>query len=256
MPTRAELAIERRIARERFVKARIAERAYARHLAHIGRHVGAIVRGFTTKGKVDNFEAMKQSLTDYSRTLRPWAIAVTHRMQTDVSLRDMKAWKQLSQSLGSGLAKEIAKTPVGEIHRKLMAEQVQLITTIPLEAAERVHKLSIEALLSSERAESVQKEIMRSGQVSAFNAYRIARTSVSTTASQLTEARATFIGSPGYFWRTRQDQVVRPEHARLEGQVIPWNEPPVAGSSGERAHAGQIYFCRCWPEPILPDRVR
>lgn len=255
-PTRAELALERRIARERFVKARIAEREYARNLASIGRHIGAIVRGFSTKGIVDDFEGLKQSLGDYSRSLRPWAIAVSQRMQADVSRRDLNAWKQLSRSLGSGLATEIARTPVGELHRQLLTEQINLITSIPVEAADRVHKLSLEALLNSERADTIKREIMRSGEVSAFNAYRVARTSVSTTASTLTQARAIFIGSPGYLWRGRMDEVERPQHRDLEGQFIPWKEPPIAGSNGERAHAGRIYFCRCWPEPILPDRVR
>jgi hypothetical protein len=263
-PTRAQLAIERRIARERFMKARIAEREYARHLASIGRQVGAIVKGFSTKGVVDDLDAMKKSLAAYSQQLQPWAVAVTNRMLLDVSRRDLNAWKQLSHSLGSGLAKEIAKAPVGAIHAQLLDQHVTLITTIPLEAAERVGRLSLEALLSSERAEVVQREIMRSGQVSAFNAYRLARTAVSTTASMLTEARAIYIGSPGYWWRTSRDSDVRNRdgnpvgsHRLLEGVFVPWTKPPVVSQDGKtRAHAGQWVFCRCWPEPQLPDRVR
>lgn len=263
MPTRAELARERQIARERFVKARIAERAYARNLVAVGRHVGTIVRGFADRGVVDDFHAMKLAMSDYSRLLRPWALSVSQRMQADVSRRDLTAWTQLSRSIGSGLIREITKTPVGEIHRELLAGQVKLITTIPLEAAERVHKLTLEGLISGSRAKETQREIMRSGEVSAYNAYRIARTETSRTASVLTEARARYIESPGYLWRSSKDSDVRNKdgnpigsHRLLEGVFVPWDDPPVASTDGTKAHAGCIYFCRCWPEPVMPDRVR
>lgn len=256
MPTRLELFKERQIARERFMKARIAERGYARNLASVGRHIGAIVNGFSTRGIVDDFDAMKKSLFDYSRLLNPWAKAVSSRMQAEVSHRDIKAWTQLSRSIGSGLAKEIAKTPTGDIHRALLADQVKLITSLPIEAAERVHKLTNENLISGDRADQVAKEIMRSGQVSAYSAMRIARTETSRTASVLTEARSIYIGSEGYWWRTAQDTDVRPLHVALEGKFFKWGEPPVTGSNGERSNPGCIYFCRCWPEPALPDRIR
>jgi hypothetical protein len=27
----------------------------------------------------------------------------------------------------------------------------------------------------------------------------------------------------------------------------------VAGEQGEHAHAGMIYNCRCYPEPVIPE---
>lgn len=259
-PTRIELARQRRIARERFRVARIAERAYASNLAAIGRHVGDIVKGFAHKGFVEDFEQMKRALEDYGRGLTPWATAVTNRMSLDVDRREWNAWKQLSRSVGSALHKELEKFPTGEIRRRLMAEQVSLITSLPREAADRVHQLTASALITGQRADVVAKEILLSGHVTAGRARLIARTEVARTASVLTQSRSEFIGSDSYIWRTVGDTDVRNRdgdpvgsHRKLEGKVIYWDDPPVASTNGKTAHAGQIYNCRCWPEPILPD---
>jgi uncharacterized protein with gpF-like domain len=99
----------------------------------------------------------------------------------------------------------------------------------------------------------------------------IARTETARTASVLTEVRAKSVGSEGYIWRTSLDADVRPKigtpnfaklntlamgsHRKLEGTFHRWDDPPIASENGERAHPGQIYNCRCWPEPVLPDRI-
>ena len=47
-----------------------------------------------------------------------------------------------------------------------------------------------------------------------------------------------------YIWTTRRDDRVRPDHARLEGRIINWNDPPVVDlRSGRRRHAGEDYQC-------------
>lgn len=260
-PTRIELARQRRIARERFRVARIAERAYASNLAAIGRHVGDIVKGFAHKGFVEDFEQMKRALEDYGRGLTPWATAVTNRMSLDVDRREWNAWKSLSRSVGSALHRELEKFPTGEIRRRLMAEQVTLITSLPREAADRVHEITRSAIVSGLRADVIAKEILLSGHVTAGRARLIARTEVARTASVLTQSRSEFIGSTHYRWCSVGDDDVRnrdgnPEgsHRLLNGKIIAWNDPPVAATTGQRAHAGAIFNCRCWPNPILPDR--
>lgn len=108
--------------------------------------------------------------------------------------------------------------PTGETMRALMAEQVGLIRSIPLEAAERVHRLTIEALEDGTRAAAISKEIQRSGEVAKSRADLIARTEVSRAATSLTEARALAVGSTHYIWRTSGDSDVRPGHRAMEGR--------------------------------------
>lgn len=58
-------------------------------------------------------------------------------------------------------------------------------------------------------------------------------------------------GFDRYVWTTKKDNRVRPDHARLEGRIISWNDPPVVDlRSGRRAHCGGDYNCRCTASPL------
>ena len=93
-------------------------------------------------------------------------------------------------------------------------------------------------------------EIARSGEVTESRAMLIARTEVARANSMITEARAASVGSTHYIWRTAEDERVRESHAEMEGQVVAWDTPPTL-SDGTTTHAGQIYQCRCYAEPII-----
>ena len=51
-----------------------------------------------------------------------------------------------------------------------------------------------------------------------------------------------------YIWRTRGDGKVRSRHAKFNGKVFSWNNPPESGY-----HPGEDYGCRCWAEPFDPE---
>lgn len=54
-----------------------------------------------------------------------------------------------------------------------------------------------------------------------------------------------------YIWTTRRDDRVRPDHARLEGRICRWDDPPLADSRlGIYAHPSQTWNCRCSASPI------
>ena len=61
------------------------------------------------------------------------------------------------------------------------------------------------------------------------------------------EAMGWFLPEGGfqyYVWTTRKDNKVRPDHARLEGRICSWNDPPVVDlRSGRRRHPGEDYNC-------------
>jgi SPP1 gp7 family putative phage head morphogenesis protein len=227
-----------------------------RQLRAVARQVGDLVKGFAPKGIVNDLLTLKQALERYGELLRPWAISVAARMTSEVASKDASAWAEAGRKMGRALSKEIANAPTGEVLRNIMAEQVDLITSLPRRAAERVHELTLRGITQGTRAEEIAAEILRTGKVTQSRAMTIARTEVTRTASALTMARATWVGSEGYVWRTAHDSDVRPLHKKLEGQFVKWDEPPVAGENGETAHAGMIYNCRCWMEPVLPDQIR
>ena len=224
------------------------EMEYLRSLKQLTTEIDKIVRRYGPKDA-----AITQTiLRRYAETVRPWARIVAERMLQRVSRKDAASWIKLGNNIGKALRKELDEAPTGQMLRQLLAEQVHLITSLPLDAADRVHKLTMTGLVSGRRAEDIAKDILQTGQVTHSRAKLIARTEVARTASGLTMARAQHVGSTHYIWRTSRDPDVRESHRQMEGKVIAWDTPPTL-SDGTVTHAGMIYNCRCYPEPILSD---
>lgn len=255
-----EAQLLRKQARERFNHAKKVERGFARQLRAVAKAVGHIVEGFAPKGVVKRPQQLRHALRAYSDLLDPWAHAVSERMVAEVGQKDEQAWAAMSREIGQELRSEIKRAPTGGLFKRLVAERVTLIKSLPTQAAERVHRLTIEAMSETgARAAEIAKDIQRTGHVTESRAMLIARTEVAATASSFTEARARFVGSEGYIWRTVGDSDVRHDHSKLEGKLIRWDAPPIAGTGKGgvpvRYHAGRGPNCRCYPEPVLQDVI-
>lgn len=187
----------------------------------------------------------------YSEALGPWAESAAASMVSEVNERSLAVWKASGMQISESLRAEILRAPTGEEMRRLMASQVHLIKSIPTEAAKRVHELTIKGLEDSSRAKEIAAEIMRSGEVAKSRAMLIARTEVARASATLTQARAEYVGSEGYVWRTSKDGDVRPSHKKMNGSLIKWNSPPTL--DGMTGHAGCLPNCRCWADVQLPE---
>ena len=233
-----------------FKRAKKLEANYAARLRKIARHVGEIVSGFDWSDLAANLLA-QTALKKYADLLKPWAESVANRMVTEVAASDRQSWRKLSARIGQTLAKEIDTAPTGQVMRESMRRQVDLITSLPTEAAERVHKLTQEGITQGRRASEIADEILKTGEVTRSRATLIAVTEVSRTGAELTRARALHIGSPGYRWRTAKDTTVRPSHRQMEGKFVGWNDPPTLDNL--TGHAGCLPRCRCYMEVEVPE---
>lgn len=215
------------------------------------RQIGSLVKGLAPDGALRNVVALERALRGYADLIEPWARSVAGYMIADVARRDEAMWRKNSKEMGERLRREILYAPTGQILTALQAEQVELIQSIPREAANRVHELSLESLLQSGRAEGVAKQILATESVTASRARLIARTEVSRVSSNLLQARSEYAGSEGYIWRTSGDFDVRESHAEMEGKYVRWRTPPILDNL--KGHAGCLPNCRCFAEPVLPD---
>lgn len=230
-----------------------AERRYQTQLTKVAQFIGQIINGFPP-GDPAAASKIGDILRRYADALMPWAEATAARMIRDVDDRDLAAWRQQTAGMAPHIRRELLQAPTGEAQRALLAEQVELIRSLPLEAAKRVHELTLRGIEDAGRAAEVAKAIQESGLVSASRARLIARTETARTASTLTEARAKHAGVTHYVWMTSRDGDVRHDHRILAGKVFAWDDPPVADQrSGARAHPGGIYNCRCWAKPIINE---
>lgn len=236
--------------------ARASESAYNTRLRSVAKAIDTIVKGYINPGDdVSVFDAMriKAALDKYTDLIRPWARAVANYMLADVARRNEKQWFDNSKEMGRALRAELQQAPTGMLLQALQADQIELITSLPRVASERVHALTEQALVDSRRASDIAKDILNTGNVTKSRATLIARTEVSRAQSNLTQARAMYAGSPGYIWRTSKDLDVRDTHKAMEGVYVPWDTPPKTDKNLDPYHAGCGPNCRCWAEPVLPD---
>jgi hypothetical protein len=140
---------EDRTARSRWRRVRSAEAEYARNLRRIARHVGDIVRGFVP-GLAQEQQPrglllqLQDALRGYAELIEPWAHTAAERMVAEVARRDAVAWQEHGKLIGRALREEIATAPTGATMRGLLASQAELITSLPLQAAQRVQDLAVE----------------------------------------------------------------------------------------------------------------
>ena len=240
--------------RSEWLRPRIAERAYGVRLRQVARQVAAIVAGFAPDGVVadEALDGIVKALRGYAELIGPWAESAAGYMLADVSRRNEATWRTAGEEMAAPLRQEIRTAPTGALFQRLMAEQVSLIKSLPIDAAERVHALVTESRSSGERASEIAKKILETGDVTRARATLIARTESARASSVLTQARAQHIGSTHFIWRTSGDFDVRESHAEIDGHAFRWDAPPKTDNLPAYI-AGAGPNCRCWPEPVLPD---
>ena len=183
-------------------------------------------------------------------------------MITEVNRRNLTAWRTYAGEMSLALRRELLTAPTGEAMQRLLGEQVELITSLPTDAAQRVQEQTTEALETGarypERTAEVEEALAKAHPeaTSAWlrtRATLIARTETARSASVLVQARAEHIGSESYQWRTAGDWKVRESHKRLNRTVQSWAAPPLSDPPDYHSHPGQIFNCRCVALPIIPE---
>ena len=232
-----------------FRASRKAEKQFGAKLRRMVRNIADIVES-SADGTLSSAYKIGVALARYAEALTPWAEAVTRMMHQEIASRDKAQWKIYAAQMGAELRNEIETAPTGTAMHMLLDEQVKLIKSIPLDAAKRVHELTLKGLTEGTRSTDLITEIMRTSEVTRSRATLIARTETARTASILTQVRAQHIGSTHFIWRTSRDAQVRKSHKKLEGKSFAWNDPPEC-DPGHHALPGQIW--NCFPGHVLVD---
>lgn len=239
-------------AKSPFELSRGVERRYAATLRKLAAKIGALVNGY--ENPIDDpaaVDPITNALNAYAAQITPWARSVSARIVAEIDFQNRRAYAAHSQRMSRALKRELDTAPTGEMMRFMMAEQVELIRSLPLEAAKRVHELAIKGIIQGHRASALSKMIQQTGEVTKARANLIARTETARTSSNLTMARAVYVGSADYTWQTARDEDVRPSHRGMQSKVVAWSSPPTL--DGLTGHAGCLPNCRCYPEPIIPE---
>ena len=279
---REELKAERE-----FARAHNAQRSYGQALRGYARQIGHIIahhaEGDPPTVPPHKMPELTEALRRYRIGTTPWARAAATRMIAEVNRRNLTAWQRYTSEMSAGIRTALFNAPVGETIQALLAGQLDLITSLPIDAAQRVHEASLEALEAGgryqertaiERGWDPETQTWTRGEPELSTeleqaladahpwattqwllnrATLIARTETARSASVLVQARAEHVGAESYIWKTSGDWKVRPSHKRLNNHEFRWDDPPLSDAPDYRSHPGQIFNCRCVALPILPE---
>lgn len=232
-------------------------RWYRKRLQQVAKQVGLIAQEFDEE--TDLFVAVAQiqrRLFSYEDSLSAYAADIASIMLKRADQADYDTWLSVGKGISRETRKRLRSPAIANEYQRLQAEQVELIKSIPREAAKKVHEWVKSGLADGQRFSEIADRIKSDlGATTESRAICIARTETARARSNFTQARAKAVGSTGYIWRTVGDGAVRDLHAKLDGTVQRWDSPPICeigkGGTPVRSHPGCVWNCRCFAEPLF-----
>lgn len=213
----------------------------------------------------ENPDAYVEAMSRFQKSdeYEKFITASVKRMVTSINSVNATTWRKAAKKATKGhllykaLHEELVKGGFRIMENQII-ENAGLIRTLPEDVASKVTRDIAENALKGKRAKSIESIIRgQTSKHSRASARLIARTEVSKTTTALNKARCEQLGLRWYVWRTALDgNRVRKSHRNMEGVLVNWNDPPspellVGEKSVGYYHAGNIWNCRCYTEPIL-----
>jgi len=246
------------------------EQEYGRDLYNVSRQIDMMVNNFTErldiedeKIKIEDISSLINSLQEYSNKLQGWAEKVSSRMVYSLENQDLKQWNQHSKRMTALMKKELTQSDMDEILKGYIKENVKLITSLPINAANRVQEIVYNGVKEGKRASSLIDSILRTGKVTKSRANLIARTETSKAITGLLMARSSSIGLNWLVWHSTGGQGgdgrTRFAHRKMDGVLMTWDDPPnpeklfpepKVKSYGNYL-PGSTFNCRCWAAPLI-----
>lgn len=216
----------------------------------------------SVQGDVAQYNKLMAEFQD-SQEYSDFVMSTVERMVTGLNTGNYSTWRKAAKEATKGnmlyraLLEEMQTGISSSIKNQIM-ENANLIRTLPTDTAKKVVQNITEEAYKGKRASEIARIIQEeTSKHSRASARLIARTEVSKATTALTKARSEDLGLKWYVWRTALDgDRVRKSHRNMEGVLVAWSNPPapeelVGEKSAGHYHAGNIYNCRCYPEPLI-----
>lgn len=240
-------------AHPKFQFGKATENTYIAQLKKIAKHSSALILTHLDKDGIDldDTEEIIKVANLYSEAITPWAAKVSSQMINATLKTDGSSWRSNSEQIGYLMKYMLSDTVTGGTVKNLQARNIDIIKSIPTDAALRVQDLALKAARTGTRADEIMAEILRTGDVTNGRAKLIARTEVANANAVINQTRAQSVGITHYTWQTMLDEAVRPSHELMQDEVCSYDDPPYVEGEGEHG-PGQFPNCRCYASPILP----
>lgn len=152
--------------------------------------------------------------------------------------------RSIEENSGIDVVPLMQREDLSPLIYKKVADNVNLIKSIPEKYAEKTKDILAESLTKKDWTGAVDK-LEELGNVTRRRAKLIVRDQMEKVNAALNEERQKGIGVTHYIWRTVGDSRVRSEHRDRDGERFAWNDPPDDG------HPGEPVNCRCVADPDL-----
>ena len=224
------------------------EKEFMRVLRAVARNFKKILEKYIDKktGEIKDLAGFLGACEKYSIKLSPWAEKECQKILARVDAQNAADWRRAVPMLNSEVSAQIGAAAA----KDLLFEQVALIKSLPLEAAQKAQSLAAEAMAGGERAAAIVGGILDLGAATEARAMLIARTEIAKANATFTRVRADAAGVTHYVWRTVGDEKVRSAHYILDGEIFEFASPPDVEGEGAH-HPGEFPNCRCYAEPII-----
>lgn len=197
-----------------------------------------------------------------SKLFIDYTLAASRKMITNTFYDTARTWREAAKGGSQGrmiyqaLKNEMQGTVGGTVYA-LIERNAAIVRSMPLDIAGQMTQYIQAETLKGKRHDQIAKELLaKFPDISKKKAALIARTEASKAHTALIQARSDRLGIAWYVWRTSQDSRVRNSHEHMEGVLCRFDTPPspelLAGEKNVGTYnAGEIYNCRCYPEPLI-----
>lgn len=223
-------------------------------------------RVLAPKRREETFDQWVQRIAERSREpdIQSASEFLARQMVQWTNKTNARTWREAAARTNQGrrlhvlLIREMQQGPVGSRISQLVRENAQLISSIPLVAAQKLVEEVTKAQQEGARASTVAKMMSaRFPELLTSRVHLISRTETAKASLALTESRCEELNIQWYEWLTSEDgDRVRPSHRNMAHVIVPWSQPPDpdaldGGKPAGHYHAGGTYNCRCSQAPIL-----
>lgn len=197
-----------------------------------------------------------------SQQFKDWCDKLATSVTTQVHTIVNGTWREAAAKAGRGsriyeyILRDLKSPLGGDVFLKIQ-ENAALIKTFPRDISADLNAYIAKEGLKGRRSTDILTDLMARFPNTAQSRLKlIARTEVSKTQTALIQSRAVALGADWYIWRISDDERVRDSHRKMDGVICNWKNPPdpeklIGAKSYGKYHAGDIFNCRCYPEPIV-----
>ena len=215
---------------------------------------------------VDSPFLLAAAIRRYARspTFRKAAETLARSMATHVFSDGHRTWREAAKTGAKGrmiykaLMSELGQQATADLYNDIIRRNADLIVTAPDYIARELTDLVSREALEGLRPEEILEDVWHKWpSYTKKHAVLIARTESSKASRALTQVRCDVAGIDWYVWRTEEDVRVRDSHRIMDRVLVNWRDPPsperLAGETRTYGdyHAGNIFNCRCYPEPLI-----